>query len=160
MITFDDVKNLIGDMESNYIERTISVREDKLGPAVCALSNDFPNHKKTGYILLGVDDDGRIAGCKWTDEELQKIGNVKTNGNVLPQPSMTVSDVFRFPEGEVVVIEVTPSLFPPVRYDSRCWIRIGPRKDKANIDEERILTERRASNVKTYDLVPALGSGL
>ena len=160
MVTFEDVKHLISDMESNYIERTISIREDKLGPAVCALSNDFPNHKRPGYILLGVDDDGSIAGCKWTDEELQKIGNVKTNGNVLPQPSMTVSDVFRFPKGEVVVIEVTPSLYPPVRYDGRCWIRIGPRKDKANVDEEKILIERRASNALTYDLVPALGASL
>ena len=147
-------------MESNYIERTTSVREDKLGPAVCALSNDFPNHKRPGYILLGVDDDGKIAGCKWTDDELQKIGNVKTNGNVLPQPSMTMSDVFRFPDGEVVVIEIIPSLYPPVRYDGRCWIRIGTRKNKANIDEERILTERRASNAKTYDLIPAFGSTL
>ena len=160
MVTLDDVERLIADMESNYIERTTSVREDKLGPAVCALSNDFPNHKKSGYILLGIDDDGRIAGCKWTDSELQKIGNVKTNGNVLPQPSITVSDVFHFPNGEVVVIEVNPSLYPPVRYDGRCWIRIGPRKDKANVDEERILTERRASNAKTYDLIPALGSSL
>ena len=160
MVTLEDVKRLLADMESNYIERTVSVREDKLGPAVCALSNDFPNHQRSGYILLGVDDDGNIAGCKWTDDELKKIGSVKTNGNVLPQPSMTVSDVFRFPDGEVVVIEVTPSLYPPVRYDGRCWIRIGPRRDKANVDEERVLTERRASNVPTYDLVPMLRSTL
>ena len=160
MIVLEEVKKLITDMESSFIERTISVREDKLGPVVCALSNDFPNHRKPGYILLGVDDDGRIAGCKWTDEDLQKIGNIKTNGNVLPQPSITVSDVFRFPDGEIVVIEVTPSLYPPVRYDGRCWIRIGPRKSKASIDEERILTERRASNARTYDLIPAVGSTL
>ena len=160
MVTIEDLKLLIADMESNYIERTISVREDKLGPAVCALSNDFPNHKRPGYILLGVDDNGKIAGCKWSDDELQKIGNVKTNGNVLPQPSMTVSEVFRFPDGEVVVIEVRPSLYPPVRYDGRCWIRVGPRKDKANVDEEKILIERRASNAKTYDLIPVLGAKL
>ena len=160
MVTLEELRTLLTDMESNYIERTISVREDKLGPAVCALSNDFSNHKKAGYILLGVDDNGNIAGCKWSDEDLQKIGNVKTNGNVLPQPSITVSDVFRFKEGEIVVVSVTPSMYPPVRYDGRCWIRVGPRKDKANIDEERILIERRASNAKTYDLLPAFGSKL
>ncbi len=148
------------DLESDLVERTISFREDKLGPAVCALSNDFPNHKKSGYILLGINDDGSIAGMKWGDEELQKIGGVKTNGNILPQPSMVVSPVFRFPEGEVVVIEVKPSLYPPVRYDGRCWIRIGPRRDKASIAEEIILIERRASYAKTYDLVPALGATL
>ena len=160
MITEEKVKALLADMESDFIERTISIKEDKLGPAVCALSNDFPNHKQPGYILLGVTDDGKIAGMKWTDDELQKIGAVKTNGNVLPQPSLIVSQVSRFPEGEVVVVEVKPSSYPPVRYDGRCWIRVGPRRGKATIEEEKILTERRASYAKTYDLVPALGASI
>jgi len=158
MITEEKIKKLLSDMESDWIERTISIKEDKLGPAVCALSNDFPNHKHEGYILLGVHDNGKLAGMTWTDKELQAIGGVKTNGNVLPQPSLVVSPVFKFPEGEVVVIAVKPSNYPPVRYDGRCWIRIGPRRGKATIEEERILTERRAAYAKTYDLVPALGS--
>jgi ATP-dependent DNA helicase RecG len=158
MITEEKVKSLLSDMESDCIERTISFKEDKLGPVVCALSNDFPNNRQSGYVLLGVHDDGKLAGMIWSDKELQLIGAVKTNGNVLPQPSLVVSTVFKFPEGEVVVIEVKPSQYPPVRYDGRCWIRIGPRRNKATIEEERILTERRASYAKTYDLVPALGS--
>ncbi|HMS29828.1 MAG TPA: ATP-binding protein [Saprospiraceae bacterium] len=158
MITEEKVKALIADMESDWIERTISIKEDKLGPAVCALSNDFPNHKQAGYILLGVHDDGKLAGMQWTDKELQAIGGVKSNGNVLPQPSLIVSPVFKFPEGEVVVVEVNPSHYPPVRYDGRCWIRIGPRKGKATLEEEKILIERRAAYAKTYDLVPALGA--
>jgi ATP-dependent DNA helicase RecG len=158
MITEEQVKALIADMESDWIERTISIKEDKLGPAVCALSNDFPNHKHSGYILLGVYDDGKLAGKQWTDKELQTIGGVKTNGNVLPPPSLIVSPVFTFPEGEVVVVEVKPSSYPPVRYDGRCWIRTGPRQTKATGEEEKILTERRAAYVKTYDLAPALGA--
>lgn len=160
MITQEKAKELLSDMESDWIERTISIKEDKLGPAVCALSNDFPNHKHEGYILLGVNDDGKVAGMTWTDKELQIIGGVKTNGNVLPQPSLVVSPVFKFPEGEVVIIEVKPSNYPPVRFDGRCWIRIGPRRGKATVEEEKILTERRASYAKTYDLVPALGSNI
>lgn len=158
MTTEEKIWTLIGDLESDRIERTTSFREDKLGPAVCSFSNDFPNHRQPGYILLGVNDDGSIAGIKIDDEELQKIGNIKSNGNVLPQPSITVSPVFRLEGGDVVVVEVLPSKYPPVRYDGRCWIRVGPRKSKASIEEERILTERRVSYAKTYDLVPALGS--
>ncbi|MCC6447865.1 MAG: putative DNA binding domain-containing protein [Chitinophagaceae bacterium] len=160
MITQEILDQLLLDMESDLIERTISIRENKLGPAVCALSNDFPNHKKPGYILLGVKDDGKLAGMKWSDEELQAIVNVKTNGNVLPQPSMVVSQIFKYQDGEVVVIQVTPSPYPPVRYDGRCWIRIGPRMDKATVEEEKNLIERRASYAKTYDLVPALGASI
>lgn len=157
-MTEEQLQILITDLESDRIERTISFREDKLGPAVCALSNDFPNHRQPGYILLGVKDDGSLEGLSIGDEELQKIGNIKSNGNVLPQPSLSVSPVFHFNEGDVVAVEVRPSLYPPVRYDGRCWIRVGPRKAKASLEEERILTERRASFAKTYDLIPALGS--
>ncbi len=160
MITEEKVKELLLDMESDWIERTISIKEEKLGPAVCALSNDFPNHKHEGFILLGVNDEGKLANMTWTDKDLQTIGGVKTNGNVLPQPSLVVSAVFKFPEGEVVVIKVKPSNYPPVRYDGRCWIRIEPRRGKATIEEEKILIERRASYAKTYDLVPALGSSI
>lgn len=160
MINEEKVKELIADMESDWIERTISIRDDKLGPAICAYSNDFPNHKHSGYILLGVKDDGSLANMTWSDEELQKIGNIKSNGKILPQPSIVVSPVFKFSEGEVVVLEVRPSTYPPVRFDGRCWIRVGPRKDKATLEEERILVERRTSYAKTYDLVPALGAKL
>ena len=159
-MTEEQVLKLISDMESDWIERTRSTADDKLGPAICAFSNDFPNHKHAGYLLLGVDDDGTLAGKKWTDDDLQKIGGIKTNGKILPQPSIVLSRVFNFPEGDVVVIEVKPSTYPPVRYDGRCWIRIGPRRDRATLEEERILTERRVSYAKTYDLVPALGAGV
>ena len=154
----NEIRALIENLESDNIERTISFREDKLGPAVCAFSNDFPNNKKSGYILLGVKDDGTVAGITIGDEELKKIGGIKSNGNVLPQPSIVVSEVFQIDGGDVVVVEVKPSLYPPVRYDGRCWIRIGPRKSIDNIAEENILIERRASYAKTYDLVPALGA--
>ena len=160
MLTKEEVNSLLSDLESDQIERTTSIKEEKLGPAVCALANDFPNHRSVGYILLGVNDDGSLAGMTWADADLQKIGGVKTNGNVLPQPSLTVSSPYQFPTGEVVIIEVIPSIYPPVRYDGRCWIRIGPRKAKATIEEERILIERRAAFAKTFDLVPAFGSSL
>lgn len=71
-----------------------------------------------------------------------------------------MSPVFSIDGGDVVVVEVKPSLYPPVRFDGRCWIRVGPRKAKASQEEERILTERRISYAKTFDLVPALGSSV
>ena len=160
MITENTLRELISNMESDWIERTISIKDEKLGPIVCAYSNDFPNHKHSGFILLGVNDDGSLSNQRWTDEHLQTIGGIRSNGKILPQPSIVISPVFKFPDGEVVVVEVKPSLYPPVRFDGRCWVRVGPRRAIANLEEERILTERRASFAKTYDLVPALGSNL
>ncbi len=160
MLSIDEIKTMIKDLESDRVERTLSFREDKLGPAVCAFSNDFPNHKKPGYILLGVNDDGTVNGMTIKDEDLQKIGGIKSNGNVLPQPSLVVSPVHKIDGGDVVVVEVQPSSYPPVRYDGRCWIRIGPRKSQATIEEERMLTERRSSLAKTFDTKPCIGSSL
>ncbi len=159
-LTQEEVKSLISIMESDFVERTISIKEDKLAPLICALSNDFPNHNQVGYILLGVNDNGTIAGKHWTDEDLQAIGNIRSNGNILPPPSLTISPVYKFPEGELVVIQVKPSSYPPVRYDGRCWIRVGPSTRKATLEEEKLLIERRSSHAKTYDLEPVLDANL
>jgi len=44
---------------------------------------------------------------------------------------------------EVAVVTVTPSDSPPVRYDGRIHVRIGPRKGIATTQDERILAEKR-----------------
>ncbi len=160
MLTMDEIRALLTNLESDRVERTISVKEDKIGEAVCAFSNDFPNHKKPGYLLLGVNNDGSIAGMTIGDELLQSIGGVKSNGNVLPQPSMVIGEVMHFDEGDVVAIEVLPSFHPPVRFRGRCYIRVGPRKDIANESEERRLSEKRTSTARTFDSRPLPGSVL
>ena len=160
MVTKEKAIELMADLESERIERTTSFRKDKLGPLTCAFCNDFSNSKKSGYILLGVNDTGDASGMTINDELLLQVGDIKSNGMVLPQPSMVVSEVFKIDGGDVVVVEVRPSFYPPVRFEGRCWIRIGPRKSLATVDEERILIERRASYAKTFDLVPALGKTL
>ncbi len=143
-------------MESDRIERTISFREDKLGPVVCAFANDLPGSGKAGYLLLGVKDDGRLAGLNIGDAELQKIGDVRQNGNVLPPPQLMVSPVFHFDEGDVVVVKVDPADFPPVRYKGRVYIRVGPRKGVAMEQEERRLIEKRIAHACTFDEEPQL----
>lgn len=160
MLSKEELIALMADMESDRLERTISHREDKIGPAVCALSNDFANHKKTGYILLGVDDSGQVAGISIDDKVLNSLGDIRSNGNILPQPAMVVSPVYSFPEGDVVVIEVFPSDIPPVRHKGKCWIRIGPRRAIATPTEERILSEKRISTAKTFDQQPCRGAQL
>ncbi len=158
MLTISEIRAMMTDLESDRVERTTSFREDKLGPATCAFSNDFPNHKKAGYILLGVNNNGTINGMGIGDEELQKIGNIKSNGNISPLPSLVVSPVYKIDGGDLVVVEIKPSLYPPVRYQGTCWIRLGPRRGIATETEEKMLTERRASFAKTYDLIPCLGA--
>lgn len=72
---------------------------------------------------------------------------------------MTVEKVV-LADGDVVVIEVQPAIFPPVKYKGRVWVRVGPRKGVANEADEKRLIEKRACHVSTFDALPCLGSTL
>ena len=132
---------------------------DKFQEAICAFANDLPNSRKNGYLILGAYDNGELSGLKVTDDLLKKIAAIRSNGNILPIPVMSV-DRFQFPEGDLLVAEVSPSDLPPVRYRGRTFIRIGPRRDIATEAEERILAERRMSFMATFDTMPCLAAKL
>jgi ATP-dependent DNA helicase RecG len=158
MITKDELKHILTDTESYHIERTISTdNADKFCQAICAFSNDLPGSDKNGYLILGAHDNGKLSGLKVDDKLLLQISNIRTDGNILPQPVMTV-EKFSFEDGDVLVAEVQPSEFPPVRYRGRIWVRVGPRKSIVSEAEEKILTERWLSNVHTFDAMPCLGT--
>jgi ATP-dependent DNA helicase RecG len=61
-------------------------------------------------------------------------------------------------QGQVALVTVQPSALPPVRYDGRVCIRVGPRRGHATEQEENRLIERRVSRARTFDARPCLGS--
>jgi ATP-dependent DNA helicase RecG len=130
---------------------------DKFCQAICAFSNDLPGSGKNGYLMLGVRDNGKLSGMKVDDQLLLQISSIRTDGNILPQPVMTV-EKFSFDDGDVLVAEVKPSELPPVRYRGRVWVRTGPHKSIATEAEEKILIERRLANIHTFDAMPCLGT--
>lgn len=154
MLTEDQLKVLLLDLESDRIERTESVSNtDKYGQAICAFANDLPNHRQPGYLLVGVKDNGLLSGLIVTDDLLKNLGGIRSDGNVLPQPMMNITK-FSFENGEIAVVEVFPSDLPPVRYRGRVHIRVGPRKGLANEQEERVLSERRVALARSFDARP------
>lgn len=159
-MTRDEFEELLTSKESFRIERTVSTTDkDKFGEAVCAFANDMPDSGKPGFLLVGVRDDGSLSGLKATDELLKKFASIRSDGNILPIPALSV-DALSFPDGDVIVVEVEPSDQPPVRYRGRTWIRIGPRRDIATSAEETILAERKARSFKTFDARPCFGASL
>jgi ATP-dependent DNA helicase RecG len=160
MLSKEELQKLLMDLESDRVERTESTKNtDKFSEAICAFANDFPNHKKNGYLLLGVTADGSLSGLKARDELLKDLAAIRHNGQILPQPAMTVQK-YELEAGEVVVVEVFPAHQPPVRYKGRVWIRTGPSKSIANETEERILIEKRSSTAKTFDAQPEFDATL
>lgn len=156
-----EVKSLLIDMESDRVERTVSTTNtDKFSEAICAFANDFPNNNLPGYLIIGVDDKtGKPSGIRITDGILKDLASIRNNGQILPQPILTV-EKHVLEEGEIALIKVFPSPFPPVRFKGVTWIRTGPTKSRANEAEENRLIEKRASHAKTFDVSPALGSAM
>lgn len=158
MITKEEVQELLHSTETYRVERTASTGDmDKFQEAICAFSNDLPNSRKKGYLILGAYDNGTLSGLKVDDALLKRIAAIRSDGNILPLPVMSV-ERFEFEDGDLLVAEVSPSLVPPVRYRGRTFIRIGPRRDIATEAEERILFERRTSYMATFDATPCFGA--
>lgn len=160
MIHREDIARLLNTDETDRVERTVSVTNtDKFGQAICAFANDLPNSSKPGYLLIGANDDGSIAGTLITDQLLQNLGGIRSDGNLIPPPTVTVQKV-SFDTGDLAVVEVFPHHQPPVRYKQQIWVRNGPRKGIANEADERILNEKRSHFARSFDTLPCRGSSL
>lgn len=127
--------------------------KDKVRQAVCAFANDLPNHGQPGVLFIGARDDGSPTGLPITDELLVALAAIKSDGNILPLPSLTVEK--RLLKGaEMAVVIVAPASAPPVRYKGRSWVRTGPRRDVASAQDERILNEKRRFRDLPFDVQP------
>jgi ATP-dependent DNA helicase RecG len=151
-MTDSELEELLKDLESDRIERKSSLsNKSSIEQAICAFANDMPNHRKPGVLFIGVDDNGQCSNLPITEQLLLTLSEIRSNGNILPIPSMVVQK--RVLLGcEMAVVLVQPSDFPPVRYDGRIWIRVGPRRAIASAEEERRLNERRRARDLPFDL--------
>ena len=155
-----EIEVLLRDLESDRVERTVSVKNhDKFCRAICAFANDLPGSGKPGFLLVGAKDDGTLSGLAVTDQLLLELGGLRSEGSIQPMPAMTVERV-ALPGGELAVVKVLPSDMPPVRFEGRVHIRVGPRRAIASEQDERILAERRVSAARTFDLRPCRGATL
>jgi ATP-dependent DNA helicase RecG len=159
-MTDHELEILLADLESDRAERKSSLAEpDKIRQAVCAFANDLPRHEAPGVVFVGVRDDGTPSGLPITDQILLDLAAMRSDGNIVPIPSLVVQK--RSLQGtDLAVVIVEPADAPPVRYKGRVWIRVGPRRDLATPEDERRLTERRRSKDIPFDLSPLRDAAL
>ncbi|MBX9791096.1 MAG: putative DNA binding domain-containing protein [Pirellulales bacterium] len=152
MLSQAELESLLVDAESDRVERKSSLANtDRIREAICAFANDLPSHGKPGIVFVGVNDDGNCANLAITDELLLTLADMRSDGQILPIPTMYVQKcTLRGCTMAVIVVE--PSFAPPVRYRGRVWIRVGPRRAIASADEERRLNEKRRSQDRSFDL--------
>ena len=92
-MTDQELELLLKDIESDLVERKQSLGGDArntIRQAICAFANDLPDHRKPGVVFVGARDDGSCTGLPITDELLRTLADMKTDGNILPIPSMSV----------------------------------------------------------------------
>jgi len=153
----DELRVLLADLESDLVERKESASAtDKIAQAICAYANDLPGYGRSGVVFIGATDDGQPSGLAITDTVLLGLANIRDTGKILPLPTMHVRPL-TVGSSQVAVVEVEPSVSPPVRYEGRVWIRVGPRRAIASADEERRLTERRRAGDLGFDARPLPG---
>jgi ATP-dependent DNA helicase RecG len=140
-----DLETLLTDLESDRAERKRAWTGDvpeRARQAVCAFANDLPSHEQPGVLFIGANDDGTASNFEITDRLLLTLSDIKTDGKILPPPTLTVQK--RTLRGAAMaVVTVWPADAPPVSYDGRIWIRTGPRRGIASAQDERVLTEKR-----------------
>ena len=155
-ITDQELLACLNDIESDRVERKESFKGDTpkdAREAVCAFSNDLPAHNEPGVLFIGAKDNGEPSNIAINDSLLRSLADMKTDGNILPLPVLSVEK--RILKGaEMAVVTVMPSDMPPVKYKGRIWIRTGPRKALANEQEERILNEKRRYKNIPFDIYP------
>jgi ATP-dependent DNA helicase RecG len=153
-MTDAELERLLADVESDRSERKQSLADrDKIREAICAFANDLPNYAAPGVLYIGAKDDGSCAGLIVTDELLRTLADMRSDGNIVPIPSMTVQKKV-LNRCEMAVVTVEPSDAPPVRYRGRTCIRVGPRRAYATPEEERRLTEKRRARDLPFDIRP------
>jgi len=160
--TYTDVEleAMMADPESDLVERKATFdgqAPNAVRQAICAFANDLPDRRRPGVIFIGATDDGLPSGLEINDALLLKLADCKTDGNILPLPTMTVAR-HRLRGQDVAVVSVAPSDSPPVRFRGRIWIRVGPRRALATAQDERILNEKRRHGDAPFDARPVRGA--
>lgn len=163
-LTDEELTALLDETESDRAERKETWNgsaPDKGRQAICAFANDLPNHAQPGVLFVGAKDDGSPTGGSFsvTDQLLLTLADIKTDGKIIPPPTMTVAR--RTLKGhDMAVVTVWPADAPPVRFDGRIWIRTGPRRGQATVQDERVLNEKRRYRDRSFDTHPIQGCTL
>jgi ATP-dependent DNA helicase RecG len=137
--------------ESDLVERKKSTGlKEAILEAVCAFANDLPDHQRAGVIFIGVNDNGTCANQTFSEESVRDVVNWRNEGKVQPIPSL-VADVRTIDGCSVIVLQVMPSDIPPVRFDGRIKVGVGPTRATASLADEIRLNEKRSARARPFD---------
>lgn len=119
----------------------------------------FPAMDRKGYLMIGAQDNGKLNGLKVVEWLLLKIANIRTDGNILPQPLITVENSLL---RQVIYLLPKYNLLNFLRFVTGDVFGFELALERVLLQKQKkkYWTERRLSNVRTFDAKPCLGTSL
>ncbi|MDQ1292691.1 MAG: ATP-dependent helicase RecG [Actinomycetota bacterium] len=155
----EDLARTLGRAETTTLEFKREAKDrNAIKKAICALANDLTG-AGGGDLLIGVANDGTPRTVPTGDEALLALTQIRDEGRILERPAMVV-EKGTFDGSPVIHIRVHASNSAPVRFDGVAWVRPGPLTVRASAEDERILSERRATKAVPFDGRTARGTAL
>ncbi len=146
-----EIEELFRANESDLVERKRSTNlKEEILEAICAFANDLPDYQRAGVIFIGVNDNGTCANQTLSDKTRREVANWRNEGKIQPIPSMVVG-TRTIDNCPVIVIQVMPSDIPPVRFEGRIKIGVGPTRTNASLADEIRLNEKRSARARPFD---------
>lgn len=160
MLTDDELNRLKQTGESSRVEfKPSTAQNTAIRRAICAFANDLEGQGESGFVFVGLNDDGTCKGTTTPDQDQKKISDWALGGDILPRPDVEIAE--KTIDGcNVIVVEVRPSTEPPVRYQGVAWVRVGTTNRRATPEQEQRLSERRRGHQLPFDYRPVEGADL
>ncbi|TMQ06971.1 MAG: ATP-binding protein [Deltaproteobacteria bacterium] len=149
-MTDEEIAALVRGDESDRVERKESL-SDRVRKAICSFANDLAGHRRPGLVVIGQRDDGSCVNLTINDQLLATLAGIRVESAFAPFPAIDVKRM-TIDGCDVAVVVVHPSSSPPVRYDGRIWVRVGPTTRIATPEEEQRLSERRRASHLPFDV--------
>ena len=136
----NELRRIISNGEAHNVEFKVKFDADKVGQALCALANDWPQIGH-GTFIIGVDDKTKaeVDFSESLDKIQQDISNICRAG-ISPQIAPIIYIVTL--DKPIVVVEMANCNEKPYRYKNHCYIRIGTTTRQAGFEEETELSIR------------------
>ena len=147
------MRELLGGPEGGLVEWKESARGDGIQKAVCAFANDLHDRRRPGVVFVGADDAWKPTGLAIDENLLNALSGMRSNGNILPPPSLRVAPLAAG-GGQVASVQVMPSFSPPVQFKGRVYVRDGASTRVAVAEDERVLAEKRRFHDAPFELHP------
>ena len=148
-----ELERLLRGGESQIVERKRNARNrEEIRRTVCAFANDLPGEGRAGVLFIGIDDDGSCANLNIDNKLLRKLAQMR-DGTIQPIPTIKVEKK-TLAGCEVAIVLVSPATAPPVRYNGRVFVRVGPTVQQATVEQEWRLSEKRAPSDRPFDMRP------